>query len=220
MKDAPTNSSETHPARVPETDSPVVLKRAAEQCTACPLYRNATHVVFGEGPRHPLLVLVGELPGNQEDLSGHPFVGPAGRILDQALEEVGIDRRAAYVTNTVKHFKWEARGKRRLHKKPGAREIAACRPWLEAELRVLQPRVIVCLGATAVLSVLGLGVRVLRDRGKMISSRYNAPALVTVHPSSLLRVPTDEARQQAYADFTRDLRSAASLIRELARDQA
>lgn len=216
----PTNSSETHPAGVPETDSPVVLKRAAEQCTACPLYRNATQVVFGEGPRHPRLVLVGEQPGDQEDLSGHPFVGPAGRILAQALEESGIDRRAAYVTNAVKHFKWEAHGKRRLHKKPGAREIAACRPWLEAELRILQPRVIVCLGATAVLSILGSEVRVLRDRGKVIPSRYNMPALVTVHPSSLLRAPDDKARHRAYADFTRDLRLAADLIKGLDRDQA
>ena len=189
-----------------------MLKRAAKGCTACPLYRNATQVVFGEGPRHPLLVLVGEQPGDQEDLSGHPFVGPAGRILDQALEEVGIDRSAAYVTNAVKHFKWEARGKRRLHKKPGAREVAACRPWLEAELRILQPRIIVCLGATAVLSILGAGGRVLRDRGKVISSPYGAPALVTVHPSSLLRVPDAEARHRAYTDFVGDLRLAADLV--------
>jgi DNA polymerase len=214
VKDAPTDPSEIHPANVPATESPAALKRAAERCTACPLYRNATQVVFGEGPRHPLLILVGEQPGDQEDLSGHPFVGPAGRILDQALAEVGIDRSAAYVTNAVKHFKWEAHGKRRLHKKPGAREIAACRPWLDAEIRVLQPRVIVCLGATAVRSVLGPGVRVLRDRGKVIPSEYEAPALVTVHPSSLLRAPDAESRQRAYADFIRDLRLVADRIRE------
>ncbi len=199
-------------AEPPDTRSLPTLREAATACRACPLWRHATQTVFGEGAPHAPLVFVGEQPGDQEDRLGRPFVGPAGQLFDRALAEAGIDRRAAYVTNTVKHFKWEPRGKRRLHQKPSGRDIAACRPWLAAELRILQPRVLVALGATAAGALLGPGIRVLRDRGQMRESEFCARTLVTVHPSSLLRAPDEAARAAAYAAFLADLRAVAAAV--------
>ncbi|MGC1479680.1 MAG: UdgX family uracil-DNA binding protein [Chthoniobacterales bacterium] len=181
------------------------LRQAAAACTACPLYRDATQTVFGEGPENARLVFVGEQPGDNEDLLGHPFIGPAGQLFDRALAEVGIDRQAAYLTNAVKHFKWTPRGKRRLHAKPSARDIAACRPWLEAELAAIRPAILVCLGGTAAQSLLGSSVRVLRDRGQFRETEWAPHTLITVHPSSLLRAPTEEARAEGYAAFLADL---------------
>ena len=184
------------------------LAQEASACTRCQLYKNATQTVFGEGPAEAQLMLVGEQPGDYEDQEGKPFVGPAGKIMDQALEEAGIDRREIYVTNAVKHFKWEPRGKRRIHQKPNSREIAACRPWLEAELRLVKPRLLVCLGATAAQAVFGPSFRVTRERGKVLSSKLAPRALATVHPSSLLRQPDEESRQREYERFVVDLRAA------------
>jgi uracil-DNA glycosylase len=197
------------PAPIPSKKTLAAMRVAAAGCTACPLYRNATQTVFGEGAHRAKLVLVGEQPGDSEDRAGRPFVGPAGGLLNRALEEAGIDRTTVYVTNAVKHFKWEPRGKRRLHKKPSEREVAACRPWLEAELSIIQPQMLVCLGSTAAQSILGPEVRVLRDRGKFVESKYCARTLVTVHPSSLLRAPDEESRAENYALFVNDLRKVA-----------
>lgn len=205
-------ASEWHPARPPETHEIDVLRAAAAKCTACPLYKNATQTVFGEGPANADVVFVGEQPGDSEDRAGHPFIGPAGQLLDRALVEAGIDRGKVYVTNAVKHFKWEPRGKRRLHQTPNPRDIAACKPWLAAELMLLKPRVLVALGGTATKALLGPDIRVMRDRGKVIESEFAAQTVVTVHPSSLLRAPNEEARAEAYALFLRDLRFIASLI--------
>jgi DNA polymerase len=202
-----------HPAPVPETDKLAEVREAALGCTACPLYRHATQTVFGEGSPHAKLVLLGEQPGDSEDLAGHPFVGPAGQLLDRALEEAGIDRRQAYVTNSVKHFKWEPSGKRRLHKKPSAREIAACRPWLAAEMRLIAPQVLVCLGSTAAQTVLGPDIRVLRDRGRFVASDFSPQTFITVHPSSLLRAPDEATRERDYAQFVADLRLVAERLK-------
>jgi DNA polymerase len=199
-----------HPAPVPATGDLALLRRAASRCTACPLYKTGTQTVFGEGQPKARLVLIGEQPGDQEDLAGHPFVGPAGHLLDRALAEAGIDRSRTYVTNAVKHFKWEPVGKRRLHKKPSAREVAACRPWLEAELKSIQPEVVVCLGSTAAQSLLGPQVRVLRDRRTWFKSEFCAKTLVTVHPSSLLRAPDPARREENLRLFLEDLRYAAA----------
>ena len=186
------------------------LRRAAKECRACDLWERATQTVFGEGRAHAPLMLVGEQPGNDEDLAGRPFVGPAGKLLDRALAEAGIDRAETYVTNVVKHFSWEPRGKWRIHKKPRPGEVRACRPWLLIEIALLQPRVIVALGSTAAQSLVGPHVRVLRDRGAPIASPL-APALyVTVHPSALLREPDDAAREAAFTAFVDDLRRAAN----------
>jgi uracil-DNA glycosylase len=174
------------------------LREASRGCTACPLWRTGTQTVFGEGLKRARLLLVGEQPGDREDLEGRPFVGPAGRLLDEALIEAGIERTDAYVTNTVKHFKWQPRGKRRIHQKPNWSEIAACRPWLEAELAVVRPEVLVCLGATAAQALLGRDVRVTR---------------ATVHPSSILRAPDDESRRRERALFVDDLKVAAQALR-------
>jgi DNA polymerase len=201
--------SECRPALVPPSKSLTALRAAAAECTACPLYRNATQTVFGEGAKSSSIVFVGEQPGDSEDREGRPFVGPAGTMLNRALAEAGIDRSTVYVTNAVKHFKWEPRGKRRLHKKPSEREIAACRPWLEAELAVIKPRILVCLGSTAAQCVLGKDVRVLRDRGEFRESKYCGRTFVTVHPSSLLRAPDEESRARNYASFLADLRKVA-----------
>jgi DNA polymerase len=160
-------------------------------------------------------MFVGEQPGDQEDLQGKPFVGPAGQLLNRALEEVGIDRATVYVTNAVKHFKWEPRGKRRLHKTPSSRDIAACRPWLEAEIRIVKPKVLVCLGATATKAVAGPAVRVMRDRGRMFESSFSPQTLVTVHPSSLLRAPDEASRRANYALFVADLKTVAKRITAL-----
>jgi uracil-DNA glycosylase len=200
------------PAPAPNTSNLGGLKSAAKTCTACHLYRHATQTVFGEGAKEAKLMLLGEQPGDQEDLAGKPFVGPARKILDRALEDAGIDRGEVYVTNTVKHFKWEPRGKRRIHKKPNSREIAACRPWLEAELRVVRPDLLVCLGATAAQAIFGPAFRVTRDRGKVLKSELAPKVLATVHPSSLLRQPDEESRQREYRRFVADLRAAARAI--------
>ena len=188
------------------------LRNAAATCQACPLYRNATRTVFGEGNPRARLVLVGEQPGDQEDKQGHPFVGPAGKLLDRALADAGIDRDQIYVTNAVKHFKWEPRGKVRLHKKAAPQEIATCRTWLEAEMQLLQPEVLLCLGETASTSVIGPGIRVMQDRGRWMTSSFTARTLVTVHPSSLLRMPNEETRAKNYLLFVDDLRMAAEAL--------
>ncbi len=189
------------------------LREASRGCTACPLWRTGTQTVFGEGLRRARLLLVGEQPGDKEDLAGRPFVGPAGRLLDEALVEAGIDRSDAYVTNAVKHFKWQPKGKRRIHQKPNWNEIAACRPWLESELAVVRPDVLVCLGATSAQALLGRDVRVTRDRGRPLESERAPLALATVHPSSILRAPDDESRRRERGLFVDDLRVAAAALR-------
>ena len=199
-------------AEPPHTRSLEKLRDAAARCTACPLHRNATQTVFGEGRSTADVVFVGEQPGDAEDRAGHPFVGPAGKLLDRALVEAGIDRSEVYVTNAVKHFKWEPHGKRQLHKTPSSRDIAACRPWLQAELAVLQPRVLVALGATATGALLGPEVKVLRDRGKVMKSEFCEQTIVTVHPSSLLRATDEAAREAAYELFLKALRKIAAFI--------
>jgi len=188
------------------------LKEAAAGCRGCDLYQHATQTVFGEGSTHPLVFFVGEQPGHEEDLAGKPFVGPAGRLLDDVLAEVGIDRRRTYVTNAVKHFKFEPKGKRRIHAKPSAGEIAACNPWLQAEIEVFRPRVIVCLGATAAQSLLGKTFRVSRQRGEWVPSPLAPFVMATVHPSSILRAPDDEARRMERARFVEDLAKVAAVL--------
>lgn len=191
------------------------LQTAAAGCTACPLWKTGTQTVFGEGSRHAKVVFVGEQPGNDEDLAGKPFVGPAGKLLDKALVEAGISRDDVYVTNVVKHFKWEPKGKRRIHKKPNAREIAACRPWLEAELAVLKPEVLVCLGATAAQALLGRDFRVSERRGDFVESELAAHVVATVHPSSILRSPDDETRREEMKRFVADLKKVAAVINKV-----
>jgi DNA polymerase len=196
------------PAQPPDTSSLNAVREAAADCTACRLYKHATQTVFGQGPKHAPMMLVGEQPGDYEDVAGKPFVGPAGKIMDRALEDAGIDRTQVYVTNAVKHFKWEPRGKRRIHQKPNSREIAACRPWLDAELRIVRPRLVVAMGATAAQAIFGPGFRVTRERGKVLSSKLAPRVLATVHPSSLLRQPDEESREREYKHFVSDLRAA------------
>ena len=192
------------------------LQEAASSCTGCDLYKQATQTVFGEGAGHAEIILVGEQPGDQEDRAGHPFVGPAGKILDKALAEAGIARHDVYVTNAVKHFKWEPQGKRRKHKKPSAAEIAACRPWLEAEVKVLGPRLIVCLGVTAAQSVFGKLVRLNEMRGKSWSTAMGPNVFVTVHPSAILRHPEAAQRDEEYRRFVQDLRRIGKFIKDQA----
>src|SRR6058998_2465986 len=196
------------PATPPDASSLTEVLAAACECTACHLYKHATQTVFGEGPSGAPIMLVGEQPGDYEDVAGKPFVGPAGKIMDQALEEAGIDRKQVYVTNAVKHFKWEPRGKRRIHQKPNSREIAACRPWLEAELRIVKPKLVVAMGATAAQTIFGPSFRVTRERGKVLSSKLAPRVLATVHPSSLLRQPDEASREREYKRFVSDLRAA------------
>jgi DNA polymerase len=207
-------TTETAAPFLPERLSLVALREAARGCKACPLWRTGTQTVFGEGLKRAGLMLVGEQPGDREDLAGRPFVGPAGRLLDEALAEAGIERSDAYLTNAVKHFKWEPRGKRRIHQKPSWGEIAACRPWLEAELAVVAPHVLVCLGATAAQALYGRDVRVTRDRGKPLESPLAPVALATVHPSSILRAPDKESRLREQGLFVDDLRVAAAALKE------
>lgn len=190
---------------VPEGATLFVLAEAVQDCRGCDLYRNATQAVLGEGPSSARVVMVGEQPGDQEDLAGKPFVGPAGGVLNRALVDAAIDRSEVYVTNAVKHFKFEERGKRRIHKKPSNFEIAACRPWLDAELRLVQPEVIVCLGATAAHGVIGKGHQLLKERGRFFAHPLAKFVTATVHPSSILRAPDAEARHAAYAAFVEDL---------------
>jgi uracil-DNA glycosylase len=203
---------ETAAPLVPDRPSLPSLREAAAGCKACPLWEGATQTVFGEGARTAEIVFVGEQPGDVEDREGRPFVGPAGRVFDDALADAGIDRKLAYVTNAVKHFKWQARGKRRIHQKPNAAELAACRPWLDAELAVVEPRVLVLLGATAAQALLGRGFRVTRERGVPVDSELAPNVLATVHPSSILRAPDETARREAYAAFVADLEVVAKLL--------
>jgi uracil-DNA glycosylase len=200
-------------ALVPELPTLPKLREAAAGCRACELWKTGTQTVFGEGTRRAEILFVGEQPGDKEDLAGKPFVGPAGRVLDEGLEAAGIDRKLAYVTNAVKHFKWQARGKRRIHQKPNAAELAACRPWLDAELAVVKPKVVVALGATAAQSLLGRGFRVTKERGVPVESDLAQHVLATVHPSSILRQETDADRAEAMREFVADLKVVAKLLR-------
>jgi uracil-DNA glycosylase len=202
------------PATPPQTSSLNEVRDAARDCTACHLYKRATQTVFGEGPKRAPIMLVGEQPGDYEDVAGKPFVGPAGKILDRALAEAGINRDEVYVTNAVKHFKWEPRGKRRIHQKPNSREIAACRPWMEAEMRLVKPRLVVCLGSTAGQAFFGPSFRVTRERGKVLSSKLAPKVVATVHPSSLLRQPDEVSRDREYAHFVVDLKTALKATEE------
>jgi DNA polymerase len=187
------------------------LRDEATGCKACDLWKTGTQVVFGEGKADAEALFVGEQPGDQEDKAGRPFVGPAGKLFDRALEDAGIDRTTVYVTNAVKHFKWVGRGKRRIHQKPNWSEIAACRPWLDGELAAVDPRVLVCLGATAAQALLGRDFRVTRDRGKLVDSDLAEHVLATIHPSAILR-GDPESREQEYSAFVRDLKAVAKLL--------
>lgn len=202
----PKHIEKTVDSLIPERPTIPKLRVAAADCHACDLWKRGTQTVFGEGGPKARVMLVGEQPGDQEDIQGRPFVGPAGKILDKALEEAGIDRNEVYVTNAVKHFKWEPRGKRRIHKKPNSMEITACKPWIEAEIDILKPDVIVCLGATAAQSLLGRQFKVTAERGKWIASPLAPFVMATVHPSSLLRAPDDETRHRETKRFIEDLR--------------
>jgi uracil-DNA glycosylase len=189
------------------------LKAAAADCQACDLWEKGTQTVFGDGNQKAMAMFIGEQPGNEEDLAGKPFVGPAGRLLDTALEEAGIDRKQTYVTNVVKHFKWEPRGKRRIHKKPNAQEVKACRPWIEAEIALVKPKIIVALGATAAQSLLGPQFRVTKQRGQLLEFTLAPYIMATVHPSSILRAPDEETRKLEYRHFVADLKKLARLIK-------
>jgi len=188
---------------------------AANDCKACDLYKRGTQTVFGEGPQRATLMLVGEQPGDAEDLAGHPFVGPAGKLLDRALDEAGIDRKKVYVTNVVKHFKWEPRGKRRIHAKPNAAEISACRPWLETEIALIKPQALVCLGATAAQALLGKTFKVSKQRGEFVDSSLARLVMATVHPSSILRARDDETRRVEMERFVADLKKLASAFKRI-----
>jgi uracil-DNA glycosylase family protein len=210
-------AAEFIPAK-PTLDS---LRKSAAHCTACDLYMRGTQTVFGEGSERARVILVGEQPGDKEDLMGRPFVGPAGKLLDRALEIAGIERDETYVTNIVKHFKWEPRGKRRIHKKPNSLEIAACRPWFDAEVQVIKPQVVICLGATAAQAIIGKNFKVTQRRGELIFNLGIAPAVMaTVHPSSILRAPDEEARRDEMTSFVDDLKVASSYIHKHVRRAA
>jgi len=199
----------------PERKSLKAFREAAADCKGCDLWKRGTQTVFGEGARHAEVMFIGEQPGNEEDLTGHPFVGPAGRLFNEALAEAGIDRRKTYVTNVVKHFKWEPRGKRRIHKKPNAHEISACRPWLQAEINLVKPNVIVCLGATAAQALLGSKFKVSKQRGKFIESTLAPYIMATVHPSSILRAPDDETRHVEKRRFINDLKRVGGVLSKI-----
>jgi DNA polymerase len=203
------------PAPVPDSRDLDTLRGAARGCTACDLVETGTQVVFGEGRTRSLLMMVGEQPGDMEDRAGAPFVGPAGRLLDQALAAAGIDRREVYVTNAVKHFKWVPRGKRRVHSKPNGREVAACKPWLEAEIEAVRPRLMVCLGATAAQALLGPSFRVTQHRGEVVRDPRGRAVAATVHPSSILRAPDEASRHAAMEDFVRDLTRIADALERM-----
>ena len=209
MSQLSVDGDDTAARLIPDRPSLKKLREAAAGCKACPLWEHATQTVFGEGSADADVIFVGEQPGDREDLEGRPFVGPAGGLLDHALEEAGIDRSKVYLTNVVKHFKWKPQGKRRIHQKPNWREIAACRPWLDAELAVLKPRVLVCLGATAAQALLGRDFRVSRQRGELVDSPLAPKTIATVHPSSILRA---EDRDLQFREFVRDLEKVAALI--------
>jgi len=195
--------------RIPDQLTLPALREAAAGCRACDLYKTGTQTVFGEGAGHAQVMFVGEQPGDREDREGKPFVGPAGRVLDEALEEAGIDRRHVYITNAVKHFKWKPQGKRRLHQKPNAAEINACRPWLDAEIAVVKPHLLVLLGATAAQALLGRDFRVSVQRGQLMERPGLPPMMATVHPSSILRAPDDETRELEMRAFVQDLKRVA-----------
>ena len=204
---------ETAAPLIPSRPSVKKLQEAAAGCRACHLWKTGTQTVFGEGKQSSTVMFIGEQPGNSEDIEGRPFVGPAGTLLDKALAEAGIDRSKVYVTNVVKHFKWEPRGKRRIHKKPNALEITACRPWLEAEIQVVKPRAIICLGSTAAQAVIGPKFKVTLQRGQFVDSPLAEFVTATVHPSSILRAPTDEARRLETKRFIADLKTIRDAIR-------
>ncbi len=206
-KRAPRIPKQAPPRVAPDTGSLDEVRDAAHDCRACPLWTDATQTVFGEGPAHARIMLVGEQPGDQEDRSGHPFVGPAGQVLDRALRDAGIERELVYLTNAVKHFKWEPRGRRRLHKKPAEAEIAACHQWLERELELVTPELVVAMGATAARALLGRATPIEANRGKLLPFMTGMQILITVHPSYLLRVP-EENRVESYGRFVRDLKIA------------
>ena len=195
--------------KVPDQLTLPALREAAAGCRACDLYKTGTQTVFGQGAEHAQVMFVGEQPGDREDREGKPFVGPAGRVLDEALEEAGIDRRHVYITNAVKHFKWKPQGKRRLHQKPNAAEINACRPWLDAEITVVKPHLLVLLGATAAQALLGRDFRVSVQRGQLMERPGLPPMMATVHPSSILRAPDDETREIEMRAFVQDLKRVA-----------
>ena len=197
------------PGKVPDQPTLPALRESAAGCRACDLYKSGTQTVFGEGAEHAQVMFVGEQPGDREDREGKPFVGPAGRVLDEALEEAGIDRTHVYITNAVKHFKWKPQGKRRLHQKPNAAEINACRPWLDAEIAVVKPHLLVLLGATAAQALLGRDFRVSVQRGQLIERPGLPPMMATVHPSSILRAPDDETRELEMRAFVQDLKRVA-----------
>jgi uracil-DNA glycosylase len=192
---------------IPERPTLPAVREVAQGCKACDLYKKGTQTVFGEGPSRAEIMMVGEQPGDAEDIAGHPFVGPAGKLLDRALADAGIDRSRVYVTNVVKHFKWEPRGKRRIHAKPNAAEIGACRPWLDTEIALVRPRVLVCLGATAAQALLGRAFRVSQQRGTFVDSPLAPLVTATVHPSSILRAPDDAARREEMQTFVEDLKN-------------
>ncbi|HEY7862090.1 MAG TPA: UdgX family uracil-DNA binding protein [Thermoanaerobaculia bacterium] len=198
---------------VPASRSLETLRRAAKSCEGCDLYKYATQTVFGEGSSGAAMLLVGEQPGDQEDLRGRPFVGPAGEVLDRALAEAGVERREIYVTNVVKHFKFEPRGKRRIHKRPGATEISACMPWLEAEMGAVAPQVLVCLGATAAQALLGRNFRLMENHGRVVRLAMGPPAVATVHPSAVLRAPDSSAQEKLFRLIVEDLRVAARIAK-------
>ena len=205
-------ASASAPQLFPQAESLDELRDRAKHYEACDLWRNATQTVFGEGTEHPKIMFVGEQPGDQEDLQGRPFVGPAGKLLDSALQESGVDREKTYITNAVKHFKWEARGKRRIHAKPTWSELRACKPWLDAELKVVRPRVLVCLGATAAQSLLGKQFRVTKERGRWLESDLAEYVTATIHPSAVLRQRDSESRHRELAAFVADLKLVASVL--------
>ena len=201
---------------VPQGATLPQLREAAQKCKGCELYRHATQAVLGEGPRRARILMVGEQPGDKEDLAGKPFVGPAGALLDRALADAGIDRSDVYITNAVKHFKFEERGKRRIHKKPSETEVVACRPWLDAELDCVRPEIVVCLGATAAHALIGKEHRVLKDRGRFFANPVAGSVTATVHPSAILRAPDAEQRRTAYDDFVKDLKAVRQKLQSAA----
>ena len=213
----PTAALPSHPSAydfIPPKPTLSKLWQAAQDCRACELYKLGTQAVLGEGPRQAAVLFIGEQPGDQEDLAGRPFVGPAGKVLDEALAEVGIPRKEIFVTNAVKHFKWEPRGKRRIHQKPTLGEVRACRPWLETEIAIVQPQGIVCLGATAAQSLLGPQFRITQDRGRFFESEWASWITATIHPSAILRMPDREKREEARAFFLDDLRKVLKRLRQ------
>lgn len=205
---------ESQPILIPPNPTLPVVRELAAGCRACDLWQHATQTVFGQGRAGADVLLVGEQPGNDEDLSGEPFVGPAGKLLDHALAEAGIDRSEAYVTNAVKHFKWEARGKRRIHAKPNAAEVKACMPWLQTEIGLVKPQVIVCLGATAAQALLGRSFRVTQQRGELLPFALAPTIMATIHPSAILRAPDAAARQEGTAGLIADLQRVAEWLKQ------